>query len=163
MHFPRWVAALCARCSDQDTRDYLLENLMEEEGGYKHTDMLLTFGEACGATREQLTTARKLPTTRALTDWGDLVSLTAPFHEAVARVTVMGPTSGRRGTGIRSVAGDHAEIDSMHAPCRSRVRSDSKCTSCTSAPGCSPSTIRTSPTSQAHAVDDGPGMIGCWV
>ncbi len=95
-HFPRWVAALYARCPDQDTRDYLLENLMEEEGGVKHTDMLLTFGEACGATREQLTTARKLPSTRALTDWGDLLSLTAPFHEAVAGVTVgtEGPVPG---------------------------------------------------------------------
>jgi pyrroloquinoline-quinone synthase len=95
-HFPRWVAALYARCPDQDTRDYLLENLMEEEGSVKHTDMLLTFGEACGATREQLTTARKLPSTRALTDWGDLVSLTAPFHEAVAGITVgtEGPVPG---------------------------------------------------------------------
>ncbi len=96
MHFPRWVAALYARCPDADTRDYLAENLMEEEGGYKHTDMLLTFGEACGATRAQLTSARKLPTTRALTDWGDLLSLTAPFHEAVAGVTVgiEGPVPG---------------------------------------------------------------------
>ena len=35
------------------TRDYLLENLNEEEfGPVKHTDMLLVFGEACGATRE---------------------------------------------------------------------------------------------------------------
>jgi pyrroloquinoline-quinone synthase len=96
MHFPRWIAALYARCPDQDTRDYLLENLMEEEGSYKHTDMLLTFGEACGATREQLTTARKLPTTRALTDWGDLVSLTMPFGQAVAGITVgtEGPVPG---------------------------------------------------------------------
>jgi len=95
-HFPRWVAALYARCPDQDTRDYLLENLMEEEGSVKHTDMLLTFGEACGATREQLTTARMLPSTRALTAWGDLVSLTAPFHEAVAGITVgtEGPVPG---------------------------------------------------------------------
>ncbi|HZU04798.1 MAG TPA: iron-containing redox enzyme family protein [Chloroflexota bacterium] len=96
MHFPRWVAALYARCPDQDTRDYLLSNLMEEEGSYKHTDMLLTFGEACGATREQLTSARKLPTTRALTDWGDLLVATAPFHEALAGVTVgiEGPVPG---------------------------------------------------------------------
>ncbi len=96
MHFPRWVAALYARCDEQDTRDYFLENLMEEEGSVKHTDMLLTFGEACGATREQLTTARKLPSTRALTDWGDLLSLTAPFHEAVAGITVgmEGPVPG---------------------------------------------------------------------
>jgi pyrroloquinoline-quinone synthase len=96
MHFPRWIATLYGRCPDQDTRDYLLENLMEEEGSVKHTDMLLTFGEACGATREQLTSARKLPTTRALTDWGDLVSLTAPFPEAVAGITVgtEGPVPG---------------------------------------------------------------------
>ncbi|MBX5492875.1 MAG: iron-containing redox enzyme family protein [Chloroflexi bacterium] len=96
MHFPRWIAALYARCPDQDTRDYLLENLMEEEGSYKHTDMLLTFGEACGATREQLTSARKLPTTRALTDWGDLLSLTAPFEIALAGITVgmEGPVPG---------------------------------------------------------------------
>lgn len=96
MHFPRWIATLYGRCPDQDTRDYLLENLMEEEGSYKHTDMLLTFGEACGATRTQLTTARKLPTTRALTDWGDLVALTLPFEIALAGITVgtEGPVPG---------------------------------------------------------------------
>ena len=96
MHFPRWIAALYARCEDQDTRDYLLENLNEEEGSVKHTDMLLTFGEACGATREQLTSARKLPTTRALTDWGDLLVATAPFWEAVVGITVgtEGPVPG---------------------------------------------------------------------
>lgn len=96
MHFPRWLAALYSRCPDQDVRDYFLENLMEEEGSFKHTDMLLTFGEACGATREQLTTARKLPTTRALTDWGDLLVATAPFAEAVAGITVgtEGPVPG---------------------------------------------------------------------
>lgn len=96
MHFPRWISQLYARCPDQDTRDYLLENLMEEEGSTKHTDMLLTFGEACGATREQLVSARKLPTTRALTDWGDLIAATAPFSEAVAGITVgtEGPVPG---------------------------------------------------------------------
>jgi pyrroloquinoline-quinone synthase len=96
MHFPRWIATLYGRCPDQDTRDYLLENLQEEEAGVKHTDMLLTFGAACGATREQLTTARKLPTTRALTDWGDLVAATAPFEEALVGITVgtEGPVPG---------------------------------------------------------------------
>ena len=96
MHFPQWIAALYARCPDQDVRDYLLENLNEEEGSVRHTDMLLTFGEACGATREQLTTARKLPTTRALTDWGELLATTAPFWEAVAGITVglEGPVPG---------------------------------------------------------------------
>ena len=96
MHFPLWLAALYARCPDQDTRDYLLENPMEEEGSVKHTDMLLTFAEACGASRERLTAARKLPTTRALTDWGDLLAATAPFPEAVAGITVgmEGPVPG---------------------------------------------------------------------
>ncbi len=96
MHFPLWIAALYARCPDQATRDYLLENLQEEEGSVKHTDMLLTFGEACGATRALLTTARKLPTTRALTDWGDLLAATAPFVEAVVGITVgtEGPVPG---------------------------------------------------------------------
>ena len=97
MHFPQWIAALYARCPDQDVRDYLLENLNEEEAGSaRHTDMLLTFGEACGATRAQLTSARKLPTTRALTDWGDLLVATAPFWEAVAGITVgtEGPVPG---------------------------------------------------------------------
>ena len=95
-HFPRWLAALYARCPHQETRDYLLANLLEEEGSFKHTDMLLTFGEACGATREQLTSARKLPTTRALTDWGDLLVATAPFPEAAAGITVgtEGPVPG---------------------------------------------------------------------
>src|ERR1051325_4480241 len=78
-------------------------------GSTRHTDMLLTFGEACGATRDQLTSARKLPSTRALTDWGELVSLTAPFPEAVAGITVgtEGPVPGFYGRILPALRGHY--------------------------------------------------------
>src|SRR5438874_344195 len=67
--FPRWCAAVYAECPDADARDFLLENIVEEESGIKHVDLLIRFGEACGVSRQEVETARQLPTTRALTAW----------------------------------------------------------------------------------------------
>jgi pyrroloquinoline-quinone synthase len=85
--FSQWCAAVYAGCPDSDARDFLLENIVEEEGGVKHVDLLIRFGEACGVSRQQVLTARQLPTTRALTAWCYETSR-APFHIAAAGLLV---------------------------------------------------------------------------
>jgi pyrroloquinoline-quinone synthase len=85
--FARWCARVYAGCPDSDARDFLLENIVEEESGVKHVDLLIRFGEACGVSRQQVETARQLPTTRALTAWCYETS-TAPFPIAAAGLLV---------------------------------------------------------------------------
>ena len=85
--FPRWCAAVYAECPDADARDFLLENIVEEESGIKHVDLLIRFGEACGVSRQEVETARQLPTTRALTAWCFETSR-QPFHVAAAGLLV---------------------------------------------------------------------------
>jgi pyrroloquinoline-quinone synthase len=85
--FPRWCAAVYAGCPDPDARDFLLENIVEEESGTKHVDLLIRFGEACGVSRKDIETARQLPTTRALTAWCFETSR-QPFHVAAAGLLV---------------------------------------------------------------------------
>ncbi|HMB36452.1 MAG TPA: iron-containing redox enzyme family protein, partial [Methylomirabilota bacterium] len=41
--FARWCAAVYAECPDADARDFLLENIIEEESGVKHVDLLIRF------------------------------------------------------------------------------------------------------------------------
>jgi pyrroloquinoline-quinone synthase len=85
--FARWCAAVYATCPDADARDFLLENIVEEESGTKHVDLLIRFGEACGVSRAQVESARQLPTTRALTAWCFETSR-RPFHVAAAGLLV---------------------------------------------------------------------------
>ena len=67
--FPRWCATVYGECPDADARDFLLENIVEEEAGTKHVDLLIRFAEACGVTRADVETARQIPSTRGLTAW----------------------------------------------------------------------------------------------
>jgi pyrroloquinoline-quinone synthase len=85
--FPRWCAAVYAECPYPDARDFLLENIIEEESGVKHVDLLIRFAEACGVSRQQVETARQIPTTRALTAWCFEMSR-RPFYEAAAGLLV---------------------------------------------------------------------------
>jgi pyrroloquinoline-quinone synthase len=85
--FPRWCATVYGTCPDADARDFLLENIIEEESGTKHVDLLIRFAEACGVSRAQVETARQLPTTRGLTAWCYEMSH-APFHVAAAGLLV---------------------------------------------------------------------------
>ncbi len=85
--FPRWCAAVYADCPYPEARDFLLENIIEEESGTKHVDLLVRFAEACGLTRNQVETTRQLSTTRALTAWGYQMSH-RPFYEAAAGLLV---------------------------------------------------------------------------
>ena len=90
--FPRWCATVYGDCPDADARDFLLENIVEEESGVKHVDLLIRFGEACGVSRHDVETARQLPTTRALTAWCYETSR-QPFHVAAAGLLASSPRS----------------------------------------------------------------------
>jgi pyrroloquinoline-quinone synthase len=85
--FPRWCATVYGTCADADARDFLLENIIEEEAGVKHVDLLIRFAEACGVSRAQVEGAPQLPTTRGLTAWCFEMSH-RPFHEAAAGLLV---------------------------------------------------------------------------
>ena len=49
--FPRCPAVVYGGCPDTDARYFLLENIIEEESGTKHVDLLIRFAEACGVSR----------------------------------------------------------------------------------------------------------------
>ena len=77
--FARWCATIYGNCPDPDARDFLLENIIEEESGTKHVDLLIRFGEACGVSRAEVERTRQLPSTRGLTAWCYETSR-KPFH-----------------------------------------------------------------------------------
>jgi pyrroloquinoline-quinone synthase len=85
--FARWCATVYGDCTDADARDFLLENIVEEESGTKHVDLLIRFAEACGSSRHEVEHARQLPTTRALTAWC-YETARKPFHVAAAGLLV---------------------------------------------------------------------------
>src|ERR671925_62127 len=85
--FPRWCAAVYAECPYADARDFLLENIIEEESGTKHVDLLIRFAEACGISRSEVEHTVQLPTTRALTAWCYEMAH-RPFTEAAAGLLV---------------------------------------------------------------------------
>jgi pyrroloquinoline-quinone synthase len=85
--FPRWCAAVYAECPHADARDFLLENIVEEESGTKHVDLLIRFAEACGVSRAEVERTVQLPTTRALTAWCYEMAH-RPFQEAAAGLLV---------------------------------------------------------------------------
>src|ERR1700704_4028798 len=85
--FPRWCAAVYAGCPDADARDFLLENIVEEESGTKHVDLLIRFAEACGVRRAEVERTVQLPATRAPTAWVYEMAH-RPFPEAAAGLLV---------------------------------------------------------------------------
>ena len=81
--FPRWCAAVYAECPYEDARDFLLENIIEEESGTKHVDLLIRFAEACGVSR-----AAQLPSTCTSSS----STTTRPWARATASARVHTPS-----------------------------------------------------------------------
>src|SRR3990172_8277729 len=53
--FPKYVSGAHAICPDQQDRQFMLENLIEEERGEEnHPELWLRFGAALGLTREEM-------------------------------------------------------------------------------------------------------------
>jgi len=64
--FPTYVSAVHSRCEDLETRQMLLENLIEEErGNENHPELWLRFAESLGVAREDVKNAELLDSTRA--------------------------------------------------------------------------------------------------
>ncbi len=77
-NFSQYMAGVYARCPEREVRDYLLENMWEEElAATRHSEYLLRFAAACGVDRETFMAAPALPTTEALVDW----CLTRAFYD----------------------------------------------------------------------------------
>lgn len=64
--FPRYLSAIHSQTPDIETRQYLLENLIDEErGAENHPDLWLRFAEGIGTTREAVRGAAALAETMA--------------------------------------------------------------------------------------------------
>ncbi len=62
--FPRYLSAIHTQTPDLETRQYLLENLIDEErGAENHPELWLRFAEGIGTTREAVRGAAALPET----------------------------------------------------------------------------------------------------
>ena len=63
--FPTYVSAVHSHCDDIETRQMLLENLVEEEQGTEnHPELWLRFAESLGVTRADVMNAELLPRTK---------------------------------------------------------------------------------------------------
>jgi pyrroloquinoline-quinone synthase len=64
--FPTYVSAVHSRCEDLETRQMLLENLIEEErGDENHPELWLRFAEGLGVERQDVKDAELLASTEA--------------------------------------------------------------------------------------------------
>ncbi|MGI8835249.1 MAG: CADD family putative folate metabolism protein, partial [Pyrinomonadaceae bacterium] len=63
---PAYVSAVHSRCEDLETRQILLENLIEEERGEEnHPELWLRFAESLGVARDDVKNAELLSATKA--------------------------------------------------------------------------------------------------
>jgi pyrroloquinoline-quinone synthase len=77
-NFSQYMAGVYARCPEREVRDYLLENMWEEElAATRHSEYLVLFAEASGIDRDTFMATPPLPTTEALVDW----CRTRAFHD----------------------------------------------------------------------------------
>jgi pyrroloquinoline-quinone synthase len=87
--FPRFLSALHSRCENLETRQTLLENLIDEErGGENHPELWLRFAEALGLAREEVLTAEPLPATDVLIETFVHLSRDLPLQAGLAALYV---------------------------------------------------------------------------
>lgn len=138
--FPRYLSAIHTQTPDLATRQYLLENLIDEErGAESHPELWLRFAEALGASRAQVQGAQALPETAAcdttyrsvVTDRGPLAGLAALYAyesmvPAVAQSKIDGLAqhygiSDEEAIKFFSV---HLEVDEWHAEVARKLLAD---------------------------------------
>jgi pyrroloquinoline-quinone synthase len=129
--FPRYLSGLHSRCEDIETRQHLLENLIDEERGPdNHPELWLRFAEALGVTRDEVLSAAPLPATTALIDTFTSLSRELPpaaglaalyvYETQVAEVATAKIDGLRKFYGIDHAAGVqfftlHRDTDLYHA------------------------------------------------
>jgi pyrroloquinoline-quinone synthase len=98
-HVSEWLAIVFGNCPQPEVREFLLENIAEEEGvagqgeyeAVRHTKLLLDFAEACGKSRHEIVDAQLngelLAETLGLQSWCT-VQANKPFAEAIAGLVV---------------------------------------------------------------------------
>jgi len=87
--FPRYLSALHSRCDDVETRQVLLENLIDEERGTEnHPALWLKFAEALGVTRDEILAADPLPAAAALVETFDHLSRDLPLSAGLSALYV---------------------------------------------------------------------------
>jgi pyrroloquinoline-quinone synthase len=129
--FPRYLSGLHSHCDDLETRQLLLENLIDEERGPdNHPELWLRFAAALGLTREEVIGASPLPATNALIDTFTHLSRNPPpaaglaalyvYESQVADVATPKIDGLRRFYGVEDNAGvefftAHRDADPYHA------------------------------------------------
>jgi pyrroloquinoline-quinone synthase len=87
--FPRYLSALHSRCDDLQTRQALLENLIDEErGDESHPELWLRFAQALGLAREEVLAVGPLPATNALVESFTYLTREAPLQSGLAALYV---------------------------------------------------------------------------
>ncbi|HBB86705.1 MAG TPA: TenA family transcriptional regulator [Blastocatellia bacterium] len=83
--FPTYVSAVHSHCEDLETRQLLLENLVEEEqGAENHPELWLRFAESLGVAREEVKNAELLPKTKESVARLKQLTQSADYREGLA-------------------------------------------------------------------------------
>ena len=83
--FPRYLSALHSRCEDLETRQALLDNLIDEEQGPEnHPELWLRFAEGLGASRDRVLAAPPSPATRKLVETFTRLAREGPIPSGLA-------------------------------------------------------------------------------
>jgi len=87
--FPRYLSALHSRCEDLETRQALLDNLIEEErGAENHPELWLRFAEGLGADRQSVLGTAPSPSTRQLVETFDQLAREGSVASGLAALYV---------------------------------------------------------------------------
>jgi pyrroloquinoline-quinone synthase len=87
--FPRYLSAMHSRCDDLETRQALLENLIDEErGAENHPELWLKFAQALGVSRDEMLAAEPLPAATALVETFDRLSRDLPLAAGLSALYV---------------------------------------------------------------------------
>lgn len=83
--FPAYVSAVHSRCDDLETRQLLLENLIEEERGPEnHPELWMRFAESLDVARDEVKNAELLPSTEASVAKIKSLTQSADYREGLA-------------------------------------------------------------------------------
>jgi len=83
--FPTFLSAMHAQCDDLETRQLLLENLIEEErGAENHPELWLRFCEALGLDRDEVKSGAMNDATRTLIATMKALAREGALHEGLA-------------------------------------------------------------------------------
>ena len=83
--FPRYLSAIHSNCDDINTRQILLENLVDEEkGSENHPELWMRFAEGMGNSRNRIKNADAMNETRDLVDTFKKLSRSEQYHIGLA-------------------------------------------------------------------------------